>query len=45
MLRIAFASNDRATVNLHFGGAESLVIYDVAPGRADLDRRRNLRQG
>lgn len=36
MLRIAFASNDRTTVNLHFGGAESLVLYDVAPGRADL---------
>ncbi len=36
MLRIAFASNDRTTVNLHFGGAESLVIYDVAPGQADL---------
>ena len=36
MLRIAFASNDRTTVNLHFGGAESLVLYDVAPGQADL---------
>lgn len=36
MLRIAFASNDRATVNLHFGGAENLVLFDVAPGRADL---------
>lgn len=36
MLRIAFASNDRTTVNLHFGGAESLMLYDVAPGRADL---------
>lgn len=36
MLRIAFASNDRATVNLHFGGAESLVLYDVAPGQAEL---------
>ena len=36
MLRIAFASSDRTTVNLHFGGAESLVIYDVSPGRADL---------
>lgn len=36
MLRIAFASNDRSTVNLHFGGAENLVLYDVAPGRADL---------
>lgn len=35
MLRIAFASNDRTTVNLHFGGAESLVVYDVSPGRAD----------
>ncbi|MFG1478768.1 NifB/NifX family molybdenum-iron cluster-binding protein [Xanthobacter sp. V4C-4] len=38
MLRIAFASNDGTTVNLHFGGAESLVLYDVAPGRADLLR-------
>ena len=36
MLRIAFASNDGTTVNLHFGGAESLVVYDVAPGQADL---------
>jgi len=36
MLRIAFASNDRTTVNLHFGGAESLVVYDVAPGQAEL---------
>jgi nitrogen fixation protein NifX len=36
MLRIAFASNDRATVNLHFGGADSLILYDVSPGRADL---------
>jgi nitrogen fixation protein NifX len=36
MLRIAFASNDRKTVNLHFGGAESLVLFDVSPGKADL---------
>jgi nitrogen fixation protein NifX len=36
MLRIAFASSDRTTVNLHFGGAESLMIYDVCPGQADL---------
>lgn len=36
MLRIAFASTDRSHVDLHFGGAESLVIFDVAPGRADL---------
>jgi nitrogen fixation protein NifX len=36
MLRVAFASNDGTTVNLHFGGAESLVVYDVAPGQADL---------
>ncbi len=36
MLKIAFASNDRARVNLHFGGADSLVVYDVSPGRADL---------
>jgi nitrogen fixation protein NifX len=36
MLRIAFASTDRIHVDLHFGGAEKLVIFDVAPGRADL---------
>lgn len=36
MLKIAFASSDQATVDLHFGGAESLVLYHVAPGRADL---------
>jgi nitrogen fixation protein NifX len=36
MLRIAFASTDRTHVDLHFGGAERLVIFDVAPGRADL---------
>ena len=36
MLKIAFASTDQERVNLHFGGAEKLVIYDVSPGRADL---------
>jgi len=36
MIRVAFASSDKATVNLHFGGAESLVIYDIKPGQADL---------
>lgn len=36
MLRIAFATSDRQTVNLHFGGAEALMLYDVAPGQADL---------
>jgi len=36
MIRVAFASSDKTTVNLHFGGAESLVIYDIQPGQADL---------
>lgn len=36
MLKIAFASSDHTTVDLHFGGAESLVLYEVSPGRADL---------
>jgi nitrogen fixation protein NifX len=36
MLRIAFASTDQKKVDLHFGGAESLVIFDVSPGQADL---------
>lgn len=36
MLRIAFATTDRVRVDLHFGGAESLALFDVAPGRAEL---------
>ncbi|PWB79631.1 MAG: vanadium nitrogenase [Methylocystaceae bacterium] len=36
MLKIAFASTDQQKVDLHFGGAERLVVYDVSPGRADL---------
>ncbi len=36
MLKIAFASTDSVHVDMHFGGAESLMIFDVAPGRADL---------
>ena len=36
MLRIAFASTNQETVDLHFGAAERLVVYDVAPGRAEL---------
>ncbi|QFY41517.1 vanadium nitrogenase [Candidatus Methylospira mobilis] len=36
MIKIAFASKDQAHVNLHFGAAESFIIYEVAPGRAEL---------
>ena len=36
MLRIAFATSDRKTVNHHFGGTEGLVIFDVSPGEANL---------
>ncbi len=36
MLRVAFASTDRVHVDMHFGAAERLVVYDIAPGRADL---------
>jgi len=35
-LRIAFASTDRLHVDMHFGAAERLVVFDVTPGRADL---------
>lgn len=35
MLKIAFASSDRTRVDLHFGGADRLVVYDVSAGRAD----------
>ena len=36
MLRIAFASTDQQKVDLHFGAAERLVIYDVYEGKAEL---------
>ncbi len=36
MLRVAFASTDRHHVDMHFGSAERLVIYDIEPGRANL---------
>lgn len=36
MLKIAFASTDQETVDLHFGGAESIVIFDVSPGQAEI---------
>lgn len=36
MIRVAFASDDQSHVNLHFGGGERFVVYDVRPGEADL---------
>ena len=36
MIRVAFASSDRVNVDLHFGAAETLVVYDVSPGYAEL---------
>lgn len=35
-LRIAFASTNQEKVDLHFGAAERLVIYDVRAGQAEL---------
>lgn len=36
LLRIAFASSDRETVDQHFGSSRSFVIYGVNPQRAQL---------
>ncbi|TRW89625.1 NifB/NifX family molybdenum-iron cluster-binding protein [Candidatus Methylobacter oryzae] len=36
MIKVAFASSDQTHVNLHFGAAERFVIYQVAPGQAEL---------
>lgn len=36
MIRVAFASSDQVNVDLHFGAAERLVIYDISPGYAEL---------
>jgi nitrogen fixation protein NifX len=36
MLKVAFASNDRATVNQHFGATEGFAIYALDGERAQL---------
>jgi nitrogen fixation protein NifX len=36
MIQIAFVSKDQTHVNLHFGAAESFIVYQVTPGRAEL---------
>lgn len=36
MLKVAFASNDRETVNQHFGAAEGFAIYALDGERAQL---------
>ena len=36
MLRVAFATTDRARVNQHFGAAEGFAIYEVMPDKATL---------
>jgi len=36
MIRIAFASTDSDHVNTHFGAAERFVVFDVAPGMAEM---------
>lgn len=36
MLKVAFASTDRATINQHFGAAEGFVIYSLDGERAQL---------
>jgi nitrogen fixation protein NifX len=36
MIRVAFATSDRSRVDLHFGASESLIIYQIAPGEAEL---------
>ncbi|MDS4026981.1 MAG: NifB/NifX family molybdenum-iron cluster-binding protein [Candidatus Contendobacter sp.] len=36
MIKVAFASRDDVHVDIHFGAAERLVVYDVSPGYAEL---------
>lgn len=35
MIRVAFASSDNEHVDMHFGAAERLVVFDIARNRAD----------
>jgi nitrogen fixation protein NifX len=36
VIKVAFASTDRARVNQHFGAAEGFVVYEVTPDKATL---------
>jgi len=36
MIKVAFATTDRARVNQHFGAAEAFAIYEVTPDKATL---------
>lgn len=36
MIKVAFASSDQKNVDLHFGAASNLIIYDISPGYAEL---------
>jgi nitrogen fixation protein NifX len=36
MIKVAFATTDRARVNQHFGAAEAFAIYEVTPEKATL---------
>jgi nitrogen fixation protein NifX len=36
ILKLAFASDNRARVNLHFGAATAFVVYEIGPDKAAL---------
>lgn len=36
LLKVAFASSDRRTVDQHFGSSRSFVFYGIDPERAEL---------
>lgn len=36
MIKVAFATTDRARVNQHFGAAEAFALYEVTPDKATL---------
>ncbi|MDR2365056.1 MAG: nitrogen fixation protein NifX [Zoogloeaceae bacterium] len=36
MLKLAFASDNRARVNLHFGSATAFVVYEIGPDKTAL---------
>lgn len=43
-VRVAAASDDGKTVNLHFGQAQEFYIYDLFPGEWRFVERRDLRR-
>ena len=44
LVRVAAASNDGETINLHFGQAQEFYIYDIGPKGWEFVEKRDIRR-